>query len=728
MGFAQNSQDTIANQNKSEYAILKDSLKSSQDRTEKMLSEGKYDSVILVSIDNIKLAEEIGDMDAAYKSRYLIGASFIYLKDFKNAHSYAKDYLNFAKKTRDDVKIARAYNFVGAIYLTEKKYDSALPFFEKALPISLKSNDIIEASLVYYNLSESYLNQGNQKKAQHYFKKAQQGLIAADYNMLTTEMNLLQGKINLTLNKPKDAIVNFKEAIAFAQEKKYIDDYLIEVYKEYSTALYNIGSYQDAFLVRKKFDSLTEIQFEKEKLMAIQNAAAQFSVNEYKKQALQAEKEKKLVSEKALLNNILLYFFIGTAIIMGLFLIILYISHKGRKRLTLTLKEKNQQYLKAKQKSEKLALAKSKFFSTVSHELRTPLYGVIGLSAVLLEDESLKDHQEDLKNLKFSADYLLALINDVLQISKLESNTLDEMKAPFNLKDLVQSIVSSFQYALVQNKNKLHVEISKNIPQTIYGDRVRLSQILMNLVGNAIKFTTNGDIYISAQEESVSENEIAIHFSIKDNGIGIPKEKQRAIFEEFQQVNSDQNKIQGTGLGLTIVKKLLEASKSSIKLKSEAGKGSTFSFTLSYQVLEQSRVVKSLDDNNDLTGKKILVVDDNRINQIVTKRIVETHGMICEIAENGDIAINKVRKGNFDLVLMDINMPGKDGIETTKEIRLFDASTPIVALTAIEIEEMRNKIEASGMNDIIIKPYDIDKFLKVLRHNLSKVEDSILMR
>ncbi len=722
IGFAQNSQDTISVQNEQEFAALKDSLKTMQDRTDYMLFEGKYDSVIFTSIDNIKFAERIGDIDAAFYSRYMMGASFLYLKDFKNAHDYANVYLEFAEKSKDEFIIARAYNFMGALYLAEKKHDSALSFFEKALPLSLKRKDTLEASMVYYNLSESYLNQGDQKKAQLYFSKAQQGIDAMDFKGLTTEMNLLQGKLNLHSNKPKDAIINFKEAIDFGEKGNYIDDNLIEAYKEYSNALFDIGDFKEAFLVRKKFDSLSALQFEKERLMAIQNAAAQFSVNEYKKQARQAELEKKLISEKALLSNILLYFFIGAALLMGLFLIILYISHRGRKKLTLTLKEKNQQYLKAKEKSEKLALAKSKFFSTVSHELRTPLYGVIGLSSVLLEDESLKNHQADLKNLKFSADYLLALINDVLQISKLESNTLEEMKVPFDLKDLVQSIVSSFQYALVQNKNKLHVDISENIPHTIIGDRVRLSQILMNLVGNAIKFTANGNIYISAQEESISENEVTINFSIKDQGIGIPKEKQKAIFEEFQQVDSDDYKIQGTGLGLTIVKKLLEASNSSIKLKSKQGKGSTFSFTLSFQILKHLLQNKILDDNSILNGKRILVVDDNRINQIVTKKILENHGIVSDIAESGDIAIEKIKTDTFDLVLMDINMPGKDGIETTKEIRKFNKIIPILALTAIEVEEMRNKIEASGMNDIIVKPYDTDKFLTIILRNLNKEE------
>jgi len=724
IGFSQVGRDTVSIKKDTAFAALKDSLKAMQDRTDYLFFEGKYDSVILNSIENIKFAEHIGDSDAAYYSRYMIGAAFTYLKDFKNAHEYAEDYLEFAEKSKDEFKIARAYNFMGALYITEKKHDSALSFFNKALPLSLKRKDTLEVSMVYYNLSESYLNQGQERKAHYYFDKAKEGIDALNFKGLTTEMNLLEGKLNLASNKPKEAIANFQDAIAFAEKGKYHDNNLVEAYKEYSSALFEVGNFKEAFLVRKKYDSLNAIQSEKERVMSIQNATAKFSVNEYKKQALQAELEKKLISEKVLLSNILLVFFIGAAILMGLFLIILYVLHRRRKKLTLTLKEKNQQYLNAKEKSEKLALAKSKFFSTVSHELRTPLYGVIGLSSVLLEDESLKNHQADLKNLKFSADYLLALINDVLQISKLESNTLEEMKAPFNLRDLVQSIVSSLQYALVQNKNKLHVNISENIPKTIVGDRVRLSQILMNLVGNAIKFTTNGDIYISVQEKAISENEVTIHFSIQDNGIGIAKEKQRTIFEEFQQVNSKDFKIQGTGLGLTIVKKLLEASQSSIELKSEAGQGSTFSFTLGFQILKHLLQDKILDDNNILKGKRILVVDDNRINQIVTKKILENYGMSCEIAEDGNISIQKLQTDTFDLVLMDINMPGKDGIETTKEIRKFDQLTPIVALTAIEVEEMRNRIEASGMNDIIVKPYDTDKFLKIILHNLNTEEDS----
>ncbi|HBL80786.1 MAG TPA: hypothetical protein DDZ79_13120, partial [Aequorivita sp.] len=267
-GIAQNSPDTISSLKNISFEAIKDSLDLMQDRTDKRFFEGKYDSVILTSIDNIRFAEQIGDTEAAYYSRYMMGAAFIYLKDFKNAHEYADAYLEYAEKTKNEFNIARGYNLIGALYLTEKKYDSALPFLKKALPLSLKRKDTLEASMVYYNLSESYLNKGEKKKAQLYFNKAEEGIDALKFKGFTTEMNLLAGKLKLASNQPMEAIENFREAISFAEEGKYIDDNLIEAYKEYSIALFEVGDFKEAFLVRKKFDSLTQIQFEKEKLIA----------------------------------------------------------------------------------------------------------------------------------------------------------------------------------------------------------------------------------------------------------------------------------------------------------------------------------------------------------------------------------------------------------------------------------------------------------------------------
>jgi CheY-like chemotaxis protein/two-component sensor histidine kinase len=341
-----------------------------------------------------------------------------------------------------------------------------------------------------------------------------------------------------------------------------------------------------------------------------------------------------------------------------------------------------------------------------------------------MEDKSLVNHEDDLKSLKFSADYLLALINDVLQMNKMESKLLKLENLSFNLEDLMHSIVKSFEFTRLQNKNAIHLEIDPKIPFNLIGDPVRLSQILMNLIGNAMKFTERGNIWISTKFVEDKTDSAKICFEIKDDGMGIPKNKQQIIFEEFSQLKSENYNYQGTGLGLPIVKKLLLLFNSEIHLESEEEQGSVFSFEI-----ELKKDTTGIGDNgieiikgdsilHETEGRRILIVDDNRINQVVTQRILEQKSFICEISDNGLDAIEKVRNNYYDLVLMDVNMPGITGMEATVKIREFNKDIPVVALTALEIEEIREDIYKAGMNDIIIKPYDTSTFYQVIYRNI----------
>ena len=243
----------------------------------------------------------------------------------------------------------------------------------------------------------------------------------------------------------------------------------------------------------------------------------------------------------------------------------------------------------------------------------------------------------------------------------------------------------------------------------------------MNLTGNACKFTEDGTITVKVTEEKRDSDSVGVAFSVIDNGIGIAKDKQADIFDEFLQIGNDDNyNYQGTGLGLPIVKKLLKQANSKIELESELGKGSTFSFSLNFERVATAPELEptTLIDTKKLNGKRILVVEDNRINQIVTQKILEKHQVECTLAENGHEAVEKAKSKSFDLILMDINMPVKDGLQATKEIRAFDKRIPIIALTAVEIEEVRFGIFEAGMNDIIIKPYDITKFKQTILKNI----------
>ncbi|MBT8296477.1 MAG: response regulator, partial [Gramella sp.] len=446
-------------------------------------------------------------------------------------------------------------------------------------------------------------------------------------------------------------------------------------------------------------------------------------LNQYKKDLLISEKEQKYQHEIIQKSKEKVVVMVFSSVGMIFILVFLYKVNRDRQRLIEKLKVKNLQYRDAKVDAERLSSLKTKFFSTVSHEIRTPLYGVIGLTSLLLEDKSLHKHKGDLKSLKFSADYLLALINDVLQMNKMESNEVKLENVPFSLQDLMKSIVNSFEFTRVQNKNTIILDIDPEIPANLIGDSVRLSQILMNLVGNAIKFTERGNIHIKAKQVRKDEEKSAIYFEIKDDGPGIPDSKKKMIFEEFSQLENSNYNYQGTGLGLPIVKRLLKLFNSKIKLESKEGEGSAFSFTISFKV-DSSNILDTTKKEELLIpvnsgNRRILIVDDNRINQVVTKRILEKKDFECEVAGDGTTAIQMVRENHFDLILMDVNMPGISGLDASKEIRKFNDNIPILALTAVEVEEIREEIKTAGMSDIIIKPYDVQQFYQIVFKNLS---------
>ena len=278
----------------------------------------------------------------------------------------------------------------------------------------------------------------------------------------------------------------------------------------------------------------------------------------------------------------------------------------------------------------------------------------------------------------------------------------------------------------MQHKNEINVAIHKEVPLLLKGNSVRLSQILMNLIGNACKFTEKGQIDIIVELLESIDEVAKLKFIIKDTGPGIEKTKLNQVFNEFAQIDSSSSTYQGTGLGLAIVKKLIEQANGTIKVESELGKGSAFTFNIDMLISNTpvEQVLPPILDVKQLENKKVLIVEDNRINQTVTKRILESLGVICFIAKDGEEAVSVVKQSTFDLILMDINMPVKNGVEATEEIRAFNTTIPIIALTAVDIEEQKNQIFDCGMNDIILKPYDIDRFKKTIISNINlKLED-----
>jgi CheY-like chemotaxis protein len=355
--------------------------------------------------------------------------------------------------------------------------------------------------------------------------------------------------------------------------------------------------------------------------------------------------------------------------------------------------------------------AKDMFISVMSHEIRTPLNAVIGMSHLLLNDSPMPSQTDNLSILKFSAENLMSLINDVLDFTKIETGNIELEKANVDLRDMVNSISASMQYKAAENKIYLKQSIDEAIPLLVIGDRARLTQILLNLVSNSVKFTSSGGVNIDLKVIEDNEKSVRIRFAVSDTGIGIANNKLNTIFESFKQAEADTTRnYGGTGLGLAISKRLIELHDSRINVDSVLGQGSTFWFTITFNKIEDNTVK----DKNKVEAElnvNVLVVDDNQINRLLINKVLKKWGASAEFAENGIEAIEKLElHKNFDVVLMDINMPLMGGLEATGIIRSksdpYFQKLPIIALTASALSNQMGQIEDAGMNDYILKPFD----------------------
>jgi PAS domain S-box-containing protein len=383
-------------------------------------------------------------------------------------------------------------------------------------------------------------------------------------------------------------------------------------------------------------------------------------------------------------------------------------------------KQAEREMFEAKEQALQLSEAKEMFLSVMSHEIRTPLNAVIGMSHLLLENDPKPSQVDDLNILKFSGENLLHIINDILDFTKIETGNLQLEQVPFSIPLLAQDIVNSLQVNARKNNNQLVLNVDDRIKAPILGDKTRMYQILMNLLGNAIKFTDHGIVELHILLEENRENQVLIQFKVKDNGIGIPEDKQSYIFESFTQAKTDiSRKYGGTGLGLAITKKLLKLYNSEIHVYSREGEGTTFTFSIALNKVSANAQNSGTQNQNDtFLGKKVLVVDDNEINILIATRILGKWGVDVDVASNGHEAIDKVMNNIYDLVLMDIRMPDIDGYETTSIIRELNGeyykNVPIFALTASSLNEDNSMFEASGMNGHLMKPFNPDHIKKIL--------------
>ena len=375
-----------------------------------------------------------------------------------------------------------------------------------------------------------------------------------------------------------------------------------------------------------------------------------------------------------------------------------------------------------KEKAEDATRAKSEFLARMSHEIRTPMNVILGIAYLALQANPPQEHQGYFRKIQAAANTLLGVLNDILDFSKIEARKLELESVPFSLRDSVCSVLDMLRVRAEEKSITLSCQRSPHVPDFFLGDSTRLRQVLLNLMGNAIKFTEQGGVRLEVDALDVNSHEATLHFTVMDTGIGMDEKGLSLLFQPFSQSDSSvTRRYGGTGLGLAISYELLEMMGGCIQVESEPGRGSAFSFTLTLPRVEQGRVAQNqpltTTPSSALSGKKVLLVEDNEINQLIAASLLEQAGIQVTVASNGAEAVQAVQWDTFDLVLMDIQMPVMDGLEAARRIRDLPAlpsALPIVAMTAHAMSSDYAKSLDAGMNDHVTKPIDPAHFYSIL--------------
>lgn len=694
----------------------------------------------------IKLSDSIEDNYGNALANFTYGKIYSLMNEFEDAERCFKKMLTFSLGIDDNYLIANSYLSLGNVYLDWNQTIDVIPYYKKALEYAEKKNVIDHDNQdkqqnvlfkIRMQLSSAYLDVQETNEALLNLLRAEDNLDNTQFNAYNEGLlSYIYGRYFEQKESLYKAIDKYDEAVGFILNDKELDKFennelISAIYKQHANTMALLNKDEEAYALLLNHNVYREKIINEEKVKQENIAKSKFYNAEYERIAQLANKER-ILQEQVTFKMQKINLFITFGILLLLVsLITLYKNYLSKRKLSTILTFQNKQLEIARDQAEKSSQLKTNFISNVTHELRTPLYGVVGLTSMLLKSNNLSTRDSKyLNSLKYSGDYLLNLVNDILQFEKIEAQKVELQLASVDLKQLFENIIDSFEYRIQENNNEIQLSIDDNLPEFVKCDNVRLSQIMLNLIGNSIKFTKNGKIWLGVEVLDFVKEGVRIRFVVKDNGPGIPKNKHQKIFENFSQLNENTNiDYQGTGLGLSIAKNLVELFGSQIELKSEVDVGTEFSFKLTLDIDN----LKKIETPEVITKGKtlplhdkfmILVAEDNKINQIVTQNVLQKGNFECKIVENGLEALNAVKDSSvYDLVLMDVNMPVMNGVDATKEIRKLNSNIPIIALTAAEIEEVKTNFSDIGFNDIVIKPFDNFEFYQKITACIQKSKE-----
>lgn len=682
------------------------------------IGNNKYPKALAYIRESQRLSEKLQLIDASYaRNNEMLSVIHTNIGNYKESEKYVVKSLALSHQLRDTLSIGSSYITMSRLKLKSKDevqakiyIDSAMYFMKniKQCEVCYNVAKIVNAGIK--NLSGKYSEALTDLNEVENFSKEENSGFKLEPDFFIEKANALMG-----LKRYDEAIkiLNIKRDTEVSWFRTTSDLYniLVKAYEakgDYKKALESYKQYvevEDSITVWRNSSEVTRLELE----------------NQFTQQQLKTELnfQTQLNKQKSTRNWLL---FLG--ILAALFALGLYSRLSFIRKTQKSLQRKNEVIEAEKEKAQASERAKHQFLANMSHEIRTPMNAIKGMTDILIRRNPKDDQREYLYGIKQSSDSLLVIINDILDISKIEAGKVELEQEPFSVNELVNNVHTIMQFKAEEKG----LELLKDIPAenlTVQGDATRLRQILINLIGNAIKFTEKGAITTSVKTERTG-NKMNVHFTVSDTGIGIDADRMEKIFNSFEQAYGDTSrKFGGTGLGLSISKKLVELHGGKIWVESEKGKGSRFHFAIPYDIAETAVQEINAGDANvagALKGIHILLVEDNQFNAVVAQEELEDaiEDVHMEVAENGLIAVEKLKSSAFDVILMDVQMPIMNGFEATKAIRNLDnekAHTPIIAMTANVLKEEVDLCYEAGMNDFIGKPFDTNDLIQKI-HNL----------
>jgi signal transduction histidine kinase/CheY-like chemotaxis protein len=705
----------------------KKSIENQINEASRHFSNSEYEQALDLSKQALVRAFKINDeylISHAYNS---IGVIYDEFSETKRAIEFYKKALSHAENIDNDELKNWIYGNLGsAYYFSNIDVKKGIDYYKKSLEYAIKINDSSQIAYTKFNIASAYFSISKFKEGIVWVDEVQDYIDRKGEEEGKFTLNSLLGIYLSNTNRPKEAEEKFFKSIAIAEQNK-MSNFLINAYENLSEHYGRFHQKELEKLYKDKFDALSKIVYSDDKKKALEKSAVQIELDEYKIQLERIELENVIHQQKLEESKLVMILFVVICCILLVLIFTLYRSNVFRKKTNKELLKANADMKAAMEKAEEASHLKSQFVSTITHELRTPLYGVVGITNMISDEHKELANSPHLNSLKFSAKYLLSLVNDILQMNKIEEKRVVLEKAPFSIRGEIDTITHSVQYIATNNHNKIVTEIDEDVPKFVMGDKLRLSQIIMNLTSNALKFTRNGTVKISVKQVKAFGDMHYIEFKVIDDGVGIAGSDQDKIFDKFVQVSRKDDDYQGTGLGLAIVKRLIELFGSTIHLKSKLNEGTTFTFTIGFEAhqFNEQDIINNIEvDFTTQEHMSVLVVEDNKINQMVTKKIMDKNNIKCDIVGDGFAALNLLDNEKYDVILMDINMPFINGFETSKRIRSAGIDTPIIALTAFDKEEVKEEANAAGMNDIIIKPFEPLKLFQMMHSVIRKSKNA----